>query len=190
MNMPGFNAEKSHYTSSVHYQNMSGLAGRANPAIDLAQLLRPGPGGGNGNGGGGGGGGGGPPPRCQPRQLGCGPDPESPGSCCVLSLTPSCLTVCGRACACPSPTVCSDKCLLPTSQLLAAIQSKQSIDLSTIRFQKTCTRGDGTTFTQDCVVPSPEGRIHIPLPGIPDRCFHITMGGLDASLINFVVREC
>jgi|ERR1700730_3550358 len=62
MNIPGFNAEKSHYTSSVHYQNISGQIGRASPAIDLAQLLRP-PRNGNGNGGGGGGG-------CRP---GCNP---------------------------------------------------------------------------------------------------------------------
>ena len=179
MSMPGFNAEKSHYTSSVHYQNISDQVGRSNRAVDLAQLfLRPPP---NGNG------------PCPPRNLGCGPDPDNPGACCVRYRTPECEVTCLNPCVCPPPppppVTCDGKCLLPTSQLLQAIQSGNSIDLSTIRFQETCHQGS-VTFTRDCIVSSPETRIHIPVRFVSDKCIHVTMGGLDASLINIVTRDC
>lgn len=163
MIMPKFTAEASLYKTSNRYRFESRLAGRAITRADPAQLpfSLPLPGdGGDGRG-----------PGCRPGCNPCAPDPASRTGCSQNCWTPNCEKT-NRPCACP---VSCGPCTL---------------SLSTRRYEQTCQQGTNPPFTQSCEACSEETRIHIPFPGIPDKCIKFCTTGLDPSLIRIATRDC
>ena len=173
MNLPGFTAGISVYRTALRYRGAFEGVSRSALAVDLAQRFMPlGP---DSIG----------PSKCRPADLGCMPDPDTPGSCCNLVRTVECEVNCAGPCTCPA--TCGD-CVLPTDEIRQAVLTQQPINPADLLFQQTCQRGS-ESFTQACEICSQETKISLPWPA-SDKCIKVCMGGFDPASMTVSARDC